>query len=156
MRRPDLSIRSATPADRQFLFDLAARLADFDLPPGRTAEEISGGDRQALLKALDGPEPGTGLFVAELGGVRAGCLLMWTLVDYFTRQPHAHVSVLAVTREAEGRGVGGALMQQAEAWAASHGHRVITLSVFEQNRRAQALYERLGFASEVRRYVKRL
>ncbi len=151
-----VAIRSATPADRGFLGALADRLADVDRPGWRSFEEIADGDRRALFDALDHPQQGTELFVAELDSTPAGCLLMWTLEDYFSQQWHAHVSVIAVTRDAEGAGVGRALMAHAEAWARAAGHTSLTLSVFEGNRRAQALYERVGYATEMRRMIKRL
>ena len=47
-------------------------------------------------------------------------------------------------------------MEHAERWAVERGHTSITLSVFEGNRRAQKLYERAGFVSEMRRYTKML
>ena len=149
-------IRLATPADRSFLAALADRLADFDRPAWRTREEIAEGDRRALLEALDRPSADRALFVAELDGRPAGCLLMWTLEDYFAHLRHAHISVLAVTGEAEGRGVGRALLEHAERWACDRGYRRITLNVFDSNHRARALYERTGYASETRRYVKEL
>ena len=151
-----VAIRSATPADRAFLSSLAERLADFDRPPWRSHGEIADGDRRALYEAIDDPRPGTELFIAELDGTAAGCLLMWTLEDYFSQQWHSHVSFIAVTKAAEGRGVGRALMAYAEGWARARGHQSITLSVFEGNRRAQARYEREGYATEMRRMVKRL
>lgn len=149
-------IRLATPADRPFLDTLATRLADFPLPPGRSAGEIADGDRRALNEALDAPPEGSTLFVAELDGEPAGCLLMWTLRDYFSQEWHAHISVVAVTRAVEGRGVGRALMAHAETWARERGHRSITLSVFDGNERARALYDRSGYLTEMRRMVKRL
>src|SRR5688572_25239117 len=101
-----VSIRSATHADREFLDELADRLGDFEPPKWRTADEIAAGDRRALLEQLDTPSGDSALFIAMLDGVRAGCLLMWTLEDYFIRQRHGHISVLAVTKAAEGHGVG--------------------------------------------------
>ena len=151
-----VAIRLATPADRDFLHRLASRLADFDRPAWRSADEIADGDRRALDDALDDPQAATELFVAELAGERAGCLLMWTLEDYFSQDWHAHISVIAVTRDAEGQGVGRALMEHAESWARGRGHRSITLSVFDGNHRARTLYERVGFSTEMRRMTKRL
>jgi ribosomal protein S18 acetylase RimI-like enzyme len=151
-----VAIRSVTPADRGFLATLAERLADFDRPGWRSHEDIADGDRRALFEAIDAPRPGTELFIAELDGIRAGCLLMWTLEDYFSQQWHAHVSVLAVTRQAEGQGVGRALMDYAEAWARQRGHTNITLSVFAGNHRAQALYTRAGYVVEMHRMIKLL
>jgi ribosomal protein S18 acetylase RimI-like enzyme len=149
-------LRSATSADRAFLSSIADRLAEFERPVWRTHDEIADGDRRALFDALDQPQPGTALFIAERGGVPSGCLLMWTLEDYFSQQWHAHVSVVAVTSDVEGTGVGRALMDYAESWARARGHATITLSVFEGNRRAQRLYERAGYATEMRRMTKRL
>jgi hypothetical protein len=48
-----VAIRSASAADRPFLAALAARLADFERPAGRTHDEIAEGDRRALFEALD-------------------------------------------------------------------------------------------------------
>jgi GNAT superfamily N-acetyltransferase len=126
-----VAIRLARPADRPFLSSLAERLAAFDRPAWRSHAEIADGDRRALFEALDDPRPGTELFIAELDGSAAGCLLMWTLEDYFTQQWHSHVSVIAVTKTAEGHGVGRALMAHAERWARERGHTSVTLSVFE-------------------------
>jgi GNAT superfamily N-acetyltransferase len=149
-----VSIRLATAADRDFILTLAARLADFDRPAHRSAREIAEGDRSALAGALDTPDDESPLFVAELDGARAGCLLMWTLTDYFTREQHAHVSVLAVARDAEGHGVGTTLLQHAERWARDRGHGRITLNVFDRNARARALYARTGYEAEVVKMIK--
>jgi ribosomal protein S18 acetylase RimI-like enzyme len=151
-----VAIRSARSADRAFLATLADRLADFDRPEWRSHAEIAEGDRRALHEALDDPRPGTELFIAELDGAAAGCLLLWTLEDYFSQRWHAHVSVIAVTKAAEGQGVARAMMTHAEQWARARGHQAITLSVFEGNARARALYERVGYATEMRRMIKRL
>jgi ribosomal protein S18 acetylase RimI-like enzyme len=151
-----IEIRSATRADRAFLNKLANRLAQFDRPAWRSQEEIAEGDRRALNEALESPSSGTSLFIAELNRLPAGCLLMWTLQDYFSQRRHAHVSVIAVTEQAEGRGVGRALMTHAEAWARERGYQTITLSVFEGNRRAQGLYERAGYTVEMHRMTKQL
>jgi ribosomal protein S18 acetylase RimI-like enzyme len=151
-----ITIRRATARDREFVLSLAARLAEFDHPAWRSTAEIAAGDHRALADAFDAPNPDHALFVAELYGTAAGCLLLWTVEDYFTGGRHAHISVIATTRQAEGRGVGRALMQHAEEWARERGHTRITLSVFEGNRRAQQLYERSGYQVEMRRYVKPL
>ena len=151
-----IAIREAGPQDRPFLEEIADRLAEFDRPAWRSRKEIADGDREALLEQIDTPNADSNLYIAELAGTSAGCLLMWTVDDYFSGRRHAHVSVIAVTREAEGRGVGRALMEHAEEWARARGHDRITLSVFEGNRRARGLYERVGYAVEMRRYVKPL
>ena len=145
-----LLIRPATPEDRAFLSQMAERLAHFDAPPAwRTAEQIASGDRRDMLSALDSPPAGSALMVAELGGIRVGCLHVLTKIDFFTERPHGHISVIAVSQTAEGRGVGRALMAWADDWARSLGHDHLTLNLFPANTRARALYEREGFALDM-------
>ena len=76
-----------------------------------------------------------------------------TLIDYFNLTQHAHLSVLAVSAEAEGQGVGTALIDQCIAWAKDQGSDRLTLSALVTNSRARALYERKGFSGEYIRYV---
>ncbi len=92
-------------------------------------------------------------FVADLDGRQAGCAYLVTQIDYFNERPHAHLSVLAVTAEAEGKGVGSALLDRSEAWARERGSDRLTLSALVTNGRARALYERRGFSGEYIRYV---
>ena len=58
--------------------------------------------------------------------------------------------------QAQGAGVGRALMAAAEAWAAARGDTFITLNVFDANRRARAVYHRLGYVPETIHYRKSL
>ena len=45
-------------------------------------------------------------------------------------------------------------MRAAEGWAREQGYRKLTLTVFEANHPARAVYEHLGYALETLRYVK--
>jgi ribosomal protein S18 acetylase RimI-like enzyme len=150
-----ISIRPATPADRQFVLDLAVRLVDgFDAPPHRTKPELIEGDRRALEAWFRHPSnPDEAMLVAEQDGRPAGCAYLVTLVDYFNERPHAHLSVLAVSKTAEGQGVGSALLTASEQWARDRGSDRLTLSALVTNARARALYERRGFGGEYIRYV---
>ena len=93
------------------------------------------------------------MYIAELDGRPAGCAYLVTLVDYFNQRPHAHLSVLAVSKDAEGHGVGSALLDQSVAWARQCHSDRLTLSALVTNSRARALYERKGFGGEYIRYV---
>jgi len=143
------SIRPAAPADEAFLTGLLGRLADFEVPSWRTAAEIADADGPILLDALHRPQGDTVILVAEKpAGTPAGYAFVSTKVDYFTRVRHAHVEVLAVSPEVEGRGVGRALLEAAEQWAAARGDVQITLNVWWQNTRARSVYDRLGYQPE--------
>ena len=153
-----LSIRSARHDDETFLLSLLPRLADFPLPEWRTAGEIAQGDCPILLEALHGRIEHAAILVAELspGGERAGYVFATTKHDYFTRAAHAHVEVIAVTPEAERRGVARALMDAIEEWARRRGYRQVTLNVFDRNTRAKALYDSLGYDVETVHFRKAL
>ena len=149
------TIRPASEADRDFVLGLAKRLVDgFDAPSHRTKPELIEGDRRALEAWFDQPsKEDEAMLVAELEGKPAGCAYLVTLVDYFNERPHAHLSVLAVDKPAEGKGVGSALLSACERWARDRGSDRLTLSALVTNARARALYERRGFGGEYVRYV---
>ena len=137
----------------------------FDVPPWRPKRELIDGDRRALEAWFDSQtaedrragarsaKADEAMYIAELDGRPAGCAYLVTLVDYFNQRPHAHLSVLAVTKDAEGHGAGSALLDQAVAWARQCNSDRLTLSALVTNGRARALYERKGFGGEYIRYV---
>jgi GNAT superfamily N-acetyltransferase len=90
----------------------------------------------------------------ELGLV--GILLLESRRDYFTDERHGHLAILAVAREAEGRGLGKALLKAAEDWAVTQGFRRLTLSVFAENQRAKLFYVRHGWRPELETFYKDL
>jgi GNAT superfamily N-acetyltransferase len=153
-----VAVRSARASDRQFVVELAHRLVDgFDAPSHRTKAELIDGDRRALEAWFDQPaKDDEAMLIAELDGRPAGCAFLVTLVDYFNDRPHAHLSVLAVDKSVEGRGVGSALLGACEQWARNRGSDRLTLSALVTNTRARALYERRGFGGEYIRYVLKL
>jgi len=159
-----ITIRGASATDRDFVLTMADRLVSFDVPAFRSKSELAEGDRRALaawFERLQDDSPARAqsaaadeaLFVAEVEGQLAGCAYLVTLVDYFNERPHAHLSVLAVTAAAEGKGVGSALLDRSEAWARERASDRLTLSALVTNDRARGLYERRGFAGEYIRYV---
>ncbi|HYE87632.1 MAG TPA: GNAT family N-acetyltransferase [Vicinamibacterales bacterium] len=150
-----VSVRAAAPPDRDFVLALASRLVDgFEAPSHRTKPELIEGDRRALEAWFDNPSNDEeAMLIADLDGTPAGCAYLVTLIDYFNERPHAHLSVLAVEKSAEGRGVGSALLDACVEWARSRGSDRLTLSALVTNARARALYERKGFGGEYIRYV---
>ena len=152
----DLSIRPALEADRDGILALADRLTAFG-PTTRSSVEVAERERRALAEALAQPSPGAPLLVAELEPLGlVGILLLDRRVDYFTAETHGHVSILAVSRDVEGKGVGRALLQAAEDWGRAEGFTRLTLNVFTENHRAKAFYERQGWHSELESYYKTL
>ena len=149
----DLTLRAATVADGPALAALADRLAAFDLPPWRTAREISDADAVAMMAAIVDASPDNEVLIAERGGEVVGCLHMQAATDFFGLR-HGHISVIATTRAAEGTGVARALMERAERWTAQRGLPLLTLHMFAANERARRFYEKAGFAAEIVKYAK--
>ena len=152
-----IHVRPATADDRGFVLDLVPRFAEFGLPPRHDPERVL----PAVERSLDAALASTGgdaavLLVAEADGERMGFVHIKVENDYFSGEPRAYVSDVAVAAEAEGRGAGRALMGAAEAWARARGHRTIALDVFAANARARAVYGRLGYEEDTVKMIKDL
>jgi GNAT superfamily N-acetyltransferase len=150
-----VKIRHARPPDLSFVLAAAHRLASFEPPAWRPAQEIVEGERRTLRGFFAAPPEGAALLIAESEeGEGLGFVYLERMQDYFTLEAHGHVGILVVTETAAGGGVGSALMRAAEAWAGEQGYRKLTLTVFQRNEAARRVYDHLGYAPETLRYVK--
>lgn len=149
-------IRPATFQDHEGVLALVPRLAEHGTPPGRDANQIATTDLQTITAAIASRPPEVQLLVAEKEGSIVGFIHLKTVTDYYTQQQIGHVSDLVVAVEAEGQGVGRALMGAAEEWASGQGYPMMQLHVLLDNAGARVLYERLGYSAEWIKYVKAL
>ena len=74
-----------------------------------------------------------------------GCLWLGSVIEPQQGESYTHLLLLYVAPHHRRRGLGTALMAQAEAWARQRGDRHIGLHVFNDNQPALALYQKLGF-----------
>lgn len=89
-------------------------------------------------------------FVARLGEAVVGMISLRG--GQLRRMRHVAKLEIFVSDRVRGQGVGRALMDAALAWATAHVEiSKIGLSVFDDNTRAIALYQQLGFLEEGRR-----
>jgi ribosomal protein S18 acetylase RimI-like enzyme len=156
MSQPSFLIRLAEDEDDDdFILGLVPRFVDFSLPPWRRRHECIAGIRQDLARHLEEQPANSFVFVAEDGaGERVGFIHLQKTQDYFTGRSNCHISDLAVAQSHEGRGVGRALLEHAEAWAREHRCQLVTLAVFPGNDRARALYEATGYSAGLLRLAK--
>jgi ribosomal protein S18 acetylase RimI-like enzyme len=70
--------------------------------------------------------------------------------------PYAYISDLVVLPEYRGRGVGHALLEQAESYARSAGATILRINVLAKNEDAARLYANFGFTDYRVQLVKRL
>ena len=152
-----MRIRSATTRDRSWILPLAPRLHDFGPPPYRPRDQMDRAVVASIDEALSGARPDAVVFVAETpSGEPQGFIHLHGATDFFTGERHGHVSDIVVMSEAEGRGVGQALMAAAETWARDLGYRLLSLHVFDGNARARSFYERLGYGPDILKLIKPL
>jgi ribosomal protein S18 acetylase RimI-like enzyme len=151
-----LTIRPATNRDLEFLLGLVPRLSEFGLPPSREVKSLETFSYDLLRKALLEPTATTAILIAEADGKKLGFIHLEEEKEFFSGEAQGYIANLAISQEAEGKGVGRALMNAAEAWAKEHGYRYLTLNVFATNRRARTFYEKLGYAEDVLRLTKML
>ena len=75
---------------------------------------------------------------------------------HFTGERQAYIGELATSAQAEGHGVGKALLQACEQWARDQGYRVLALATGAANQRALGFYHHLGYRDEDVKLVKLL
>jgi len=150
-------VRPASAADRDWILALAPRLHDFGPPPYRERGVMDRAVVASIGEALSGGRPDAAVLVAAgASGELLGFVHLHGARDFFTGEPHGHVSDIVVAPEAEGRGVGQALMAAAEDWARALGFRLLSLHVFDGNARARAFYARLGYRPDIVKLIKTL
>jgi ribosomal protein S18 acetylase RimI-like enzyme len=150
-------LRPATAADVDQILDLFPRLAAFDLPAERVPEHLWRGDAELLRTWAAGAAPQCLVHVAvDADQAILGIAMAQLREELLSHEPSAHLEVLVVRDGAEGQGIGQALIQSIEQAVREHGARSVTLHVFASNTRARAVYERLGYAGELIRYIKHL
>ncbi|MGB3298600.1 MAG: GNAT family N-acetyltransferase [Phormidesmis sp.] len=79
-----------------------------------------------------------------------GCLWIGEAIDQRTGNKQAYVFLLYVAPLHRHKGLGTALMQQAQSWAKAQGYQQISLQVFEDNEAALKLYAKLGYQSQAK------
>jgi ribosomal protein S18 acetylase RimI-like enzyme len=151
-----VAVRSGDRDDRDFVRDLGRRSAASSLSSVRAArydDVLLAFDR--LIDFVYGREHVA--LIAEEEGERVGfLLLLFDIPDEVTLTDQAFVAYTAVEPHARGRGVGRALMVEAETFARTMGRAYVSLMVTEENAPARALYDRLGFVTERRMMTKAL
>ena len=149
-------IREATDADRTFIFSLSPTLVKEAKLPWHTSEvESQFQDRyiEESVYATDGRQI---VYIAEKDSVALGFIQVVQSKDEISQEICSRVPLLAVTKEAQGMGVGRRLMEEAQMWAKTNGHRLLQLEVFYNNDQARGFYEKQGFVNETIIMVKPL
>ncbi len=150
-------VRPATADDLPFIRSLAERFASVGTPAWRDTEQMWEFHQQSAEEVGDAIETRDLVLIAEdEQKTRLGFIHATHSTDFFTQEPQGYIADLAVSAQAEGKGVGRKLMEQAEVWARTQGYRLLALDVFAFNAHARAFYTHLGYAEETIKMVKEL
>lgn len=149
-----LIIRDYTDKDKEFIIGLASRFTEIDYLDFRNRTKMLKKQEEMALESVENNK--SNIFIAEKDGQYLGYIELKDWVDYFTRERQGYVASLAVTRDAEGTGVGTLLLKKAEDWAKQKGYKELVLQVFTANQRAIKLYESLGYEPDISVMVKQI
>ncbi len=154
-------IRLAAPGDAPFIVGLTARFAGAGAPtwpdPARMAILFERGLGEiAEAVAADRVPPDETILIASVAGLPVGFIHLRSETSGLTLEPQGYINALATTTEAEGQGIGRALLAAGEGWARRRGFRLLALETFGGNRRARDFYAHGGYEEETLRLVKRL
>jgi len=146
-------VRPYEAADWDFVLSLAPRLA-LGIPPWRDKRAMLATVQEWITDSIARRGEPSEVFVAV--GERGERLGFASVSDetHFTGTVQAYIGELAVVQEAEGTGIGKALVRACEQWARHRGHRFLSLATGAANARALAFYRHLGFHDEDVKLVK--
>ncbi len=153
--RLSVHVRPFEVNDRDAVLDLAPRLT-IGIAPWLDADAFLAAARGWITGSIEGIGHDRAVFVAEDG--RGNCVGFVSIARtvHFTGTEQAYIGELAVAEDAEGKGVGRALLMSAEAWARKHGMHRVALDTGAANIRARGFYEHFRYAEESVKLVKML
>ncbi len=110
-----MKVQEAESTDYEDLLELFPRLAAFDLPQNRNPDHLWSGDAEILKDWAAGNRDDCLVHVAknEAGKV-LGVAMVTMRPELLSHAPSAHLEALVVAENAEGQGVGSALLASVE------------------------------------------
>lgn len=158
----DVHIRMARPDDRELLLDLLTLFQDDEraIHPGKRPGKDIGDIALAEIERDNAAHNGTTL-IAERDGEAVGFVACHDAHDddnliYAELRDHGYVSDIFVLHAHRGHGVGGALLDAAEAYLTNRGFTRVRLWVLVDNGHSRAIYEKRGYRGYEMIYEKNL
>ncbi|MDG1707343.1 MAG: GNAT family N-acetyltransferase [Emcibacteraceae bacterium] len=143
-----MNIREATEGDRGFILSLAPTLIENAKLDWHSDKVLNSFQDRYIEESIDQTERPQILYIAEDDGLSLGFIHVVEITEEISQAICANISLLAVTKEAQGKGVGRTLMEQAEKWAKEKGYPILQLEVFYNNHQARGFYEAHGFMND--------
>ena len=154
-------IRPARDADREALLE-QTRLLNLHEEPitgNRRLDRAGAEETLAAAEARVARSDGAVLVAEAEGWVVGHLVLTYATAPVYVREefrPYANIDELFVRDDCRGRGIGQALMAEAERIAVERGYRQMLVGVQSGNVSAEAAYARFGFAPFSLELIKRI
>jgi GNAT superfamily N-acetyltransferase len=150
-----IHIRPYSPNDYVFVMSLAPRLT-IGMPSYRDADLKLKSVQEWIEESLKNHNHKTMVFIAEGHENQSLGFATVTHTKHFTGEPQAYIGEIATAEQAEGQGVGKALLEACEEWGRTNGYRLLSLSTGAANHKALGFYHHLGYRNEDITLVKLL
>ena len=142
-----ISIRPASDSDREQILALATRLTEGVAEwrdPDAVKQAVTGWVKDSLDESHQDNQT---VLVADLDGSVGGFVSVGTR-KHWSGAIDGYIGELVVSHEAEGAGIGSALIQAAAEWSREQELERVSVDTGAANTRARNLYKRLGFDEE--------
>ncbi len=136
---PSLSIRAATEADAELLFELIVELAGYE----KLADQVRG-DAEVLRRSLFEQRAAEALILEAAAGEVAGYAIFFTTFSTFECRSGIWLEDVYVRPRHRRGGIGRAVMEHLAALALERGHVRLDWCALEWNEPALDFYEQLG------------
>ncbi len=146
-----VEIRKASLADEE---DVAVLIRELGQAVGVTGDVNPVSWYSTLRKMIASPE-WTFLLASE-GSDRTGLLVLLMLPSLYHGGNYAAITELVVTRNAQGKGVGSLMVEEAKRIARAMGCEELVVSVEVENEKARGFYAKLGFEQKHADYGMKL
>ena len=139
----NVTVRLAAHADAAAIAPLVSQLGY----PSAAAEVEA---RLARLK----DHPDIRAYVAEQAGKPVGMVGLMVFPAFHRDGLHGYITALVVDEKIRGTGVGGVLLEAAEAWFAERGVKRVSLTTALHREDAHVFYEKHGYTYTGKRFTK--
>jgi ribosomal protein S18 acetylase RimI-like enzyme len=152
----NIGIRRFQESDRAFILTLSPRLAEVAGLAWHTDSVIQKMQDAYITEMLDQTSVPQIILIAENDGRALGFIHVCEHKDDISEELCGTVTLLAVSPNTQGMGIGKLLMAAAENWAKEQGYRLLHLEVFANNEKARGFYQNIGFEAEMLHMIKPL
>jgi GNAT superfamily N-acetyltransferase len=150
-----IHIRPYSPNDYTFVISLAPRLT-IGMPSYRDAQLKLKAVQEWIEESLKNHNQASMVFIAENSKNQPLGFATVSQTTHFTGEAQAYIGEIATTEQAEGQGIGKALLNACEAWGRAKGYRLLSLTTGAANQKALGFYHHLGYHDEDIALVKLL